>query len=314
MIIKILLFITININIYYFLQILYEKKMHKKFKEKLLNENEKYVQKMVYRKNKKYINEKYKLRDKLYLLLIKTGITENKYLWWVIPETIIFACITLFVFSYLLLINILKLRIATLILCLTISFIPIFLLLVLSDIYEEKLEKNLITYIIQLKNQVRTYNDIILAFKHTASYAGKPLETYIKIFIFEVNNGINVSQAFENLKNKVNIDRFKQLITNLESCYINGGSFYDLLDKTQNVFMKVYREKVNRNEQTMSARIVLIILITMSLFVYFNFINSNTENYNIMVNDFIGRIIIYWNFISIWIMVFLIIYVKKVDD
>ncbi|MBE5821720.1 MAG: type II secretion system F family protein [Clostridiales bacterium] len=314
MAIKILLFITISIFIYFCLNILYEKNVHKKIKQKLLNENEKYIQKMVYRKNKKYINEKYNLRDKIYLLLIKTGITENKLLWWFIPETIILLCIILFFISYILLISILKLKIATLILSGCISFIPIFALLILADVYEEKLEKNLITYIIQLKNQVRTYNDIILAFKNTAKYAGKPLETYIKIFIFEVNNGVNIAQAFDNLKNKINIDRFKQLITNLESCYINGGSFYDLLDKTQNIYMKVYREKVNRNEQTMSARIVLIILIGMSLFVYFNFINSNTENYNIMVNDFIGRIIIYWNFISIWIMVFLIIYVKKVDN
>lgn len=314
MIIKIILLIMLNIFSYLVIKILYEKKWHNKIKERLLVENEKYIQKMVYRKNKKYINEKYNIFDKIYGLLIKTGLTENNMLWWLIPETIILFCFILLLLSYCILINILKLKIATLIFSLSISFIPIFALLVFADVYEEKLEKNLITYIIQLKNQVRTYNDIILAFKNTARYAGKPLEIYIKIFVFEVNNGINISQAFENLRNKVNVDRFKQLIINLESCYINGGSFYDLLEKTQKIFLKVYKERVNRNEQTMSARIVLIILIFMSLFVYFSFINSNSVNYNIMVNDIIGRIIIYWNFISIWIMVFLIIYVKKVDE
>ena len=314
MLIKLLLFISINICIYYFLKISYDKKVHTKIKNKIIDENEKYVQKMIYRKNKKYINEKYTILDKIYLLLIKTGITENAFLWWIIPETIILLCILLFVISYLILIKIIKLKIATILLSITISFIPIFLLIVLSDIYEEKLEKNLISYIIQLKNQVKTYNDIILAFKNTAKYSGKPLETYINIFVFEVNNGINISTAFENLRNKVNIDRFKQLIANLESCYINGGSFYDLLSKTENIFLKIQKERIERNEQTMSARIVLVILIFMSLFVYFNFINSNIENYTIMVNDIIGRIIIYWSFMSIWLMVFLIIYVKKIDN
>lgn len=312
--IKALMFVSVYIMVFWVIKELVNEKMYRKIRTRIDIENKKYIDKLIYQKNKKIIKKNKNILDYIYFLLVKTGFTENKYLWWLIPETVFIICILIFCISYYVFFPILKLKILVVIFSVPIAFIPIFILLVLSDVYEEKLERNLISYIIQLKNQVKINNDIISGFKETAKYAGNPLSTYIRIFLFEVNNGINVSVAFDNLKNKVNIERFRQLITNLDSCYINGGDFYNLLDKSQTVFLKVQEERNNRNEQTMSSRIVLVILIAMSVFVYFNFIDSNIENYNIMINDFIGRLILYWNFISIWIMVFLIIYVKKIDD
>lgn len=313
--IEIMLFLSINFTIINLFNIKRQRRYYQEIKEKINSRNTKYINKLVYQKENKTLfkyNEK-NLFDKLYILLIKTGIMENKYLWWIIPQTIIIFCFIIFVISYLIFYPILKLKSLAITLCIPIAFIPIFLLIIYSEINEEKIEKNLISYIIQLKNQVKINNDIIFAFKNTSKYAMKPLNTYINIFLFEISNGVNITVAFENLKNKVNIERFKQLITNLESCYMNGGDFYNLLDKTQNIFLKVQEERNNRNNQTMSSRIVLIILIAMSIFVYFNFINSNQENYNIMINDFIGSIILHWNFVSIWIMMFLITLIKKID-
>ena len=78
--------------------------------------------------------------------------------------------------------------------------------------------------------------------------------------------------------------------------------------------MKLQNERNKRNEDTMSARIVLIILIAISIFIYFKFINFNPDNFNIMINDLFGQIILYFNFLSIWAMLFLIINVKKFDN
>jgi hypothetical protein len=39
----------------------------------------------------------------------------------------------------------------------------------------------------------------------------------------------------------------------------------------------------------------------------------NPENYNIMQKTFIGNAILYWNFISIWLLVLLANKVKKLD-
>ena len=73
------------------------------------------------------------------------------------------------------------------------------------------------------------------------------------------------------------------------------------------------KEKTNRMQETRGARMVLIILVILDLFVYFTYINSNYENYRIMKNSVIGNAILYWNFISMWLLILLSYNVKKLD-
>lgn len=308
-IIYIILILAIWTTMYGFITKIKRQKISAQIKEKIITQKNNYQRRIL-----KLNNNKIKIMDSLYLLLIKTGIIENKYLWWITPMTIIFICCILFFVSFLIFLPILKLKILTVIFCIPIATIPIFILLVLSDIFEQRIEKNLINYIIQLKNQAKINNDIIICFKNTKKYIQKPLSTYIQIFLFEIQQGVNISVAFDNLKEKVDFNRFKQLISNLENCYYNGGNLYDLLEKTQTVFLKLQNERNKRNEETMSARVVLGILMAISIFVYFRFINFNQENFDIMINSFWGQLILVFNFFSIWGMMFLIIYVKRFDS
>lgn len=307
-IIYLMLLLAIFAFIYLLINNLKNQRIRERIKEKIILNNKNYKTRNFNNKNK------IGLMDKLYLLMLKTGISENKFLWWISPFTIILFCIILMIISTFIFLPILKLKILTIIFCIPIGFMPIFILFMISDVYEAKLENNIISYIIQLKNQARINNDIIVCFQNTVKYAQKPLSSYINIFLLEVQQGVNLYTAFDNLKSKVNNDKFKQLITNLENCYFNGGNLYTLLEKTQNVFMKLQNERNKRNEDTMSARIVLIILIAISIFIYFKFINFNSDNFNIMINDLFGQIILYFNFLSIWAMLFLIINVKKFDN
>ena len=308
----IIIYLTLVLSIFVFIYLLInnlkKQKISERIKEKIILNNKNYQTRNLNNKSK------IGLMDKLYSLLLKAGILENNFLWWISPFTIIMFCIILMIISTFIFFPILKLKLLTIIFCLPIGFLPIFILFMISDVYEAKLENNIISYIIQLKNQARINNDIIVCFKNTVKYAQKPLSLYINIFLFEVQQGVNLYTAFNNLKSKVNNDKFKQLINNLENCYFNGGNLYTLLEKTQNVFMKLQNERNKRNEDTMSARIVLIILIAISIFIYFKFINFNPDNFNIMINDLFGQIILYFNFLSIWAMLFLIINVKKFDN
>ena len=47
---------------------------------------------------------------------------------------------------------------------------------------------------------------------------------------------------------------------------------------------------------------------------YFSFIGNNKENYMIMQKSIVGKLILYWNFISMWLLVFLSQKVKEVDE
>lgn len=310
-ILQILLYISVFAITYCIIKSVKQKQLYMYIKKKIIFENNKHTEEL---KNTIISqNGKKRFFNKLQLLLIKTGIKDNTKLWWITPTTVIIFCVVLFIVSYLLFISVLKLPILTFLFCFPIACIPIIILLVLSDIYEKNIEENLISFIIQLKNQAQINNDVVTCLKNTVDFVKKPLKTYIRTFLFELEQGINISIAFNELKEKVNLDRFKQLINNIESCYINGGNLYGLLEKTQIVFLKLQNERNKRNEETLSARIVLIILICISIFIYFRFINFNQANFDIMVNNFVGQVILVLNFISIWIMMFLIVYVKKFD-
>ena len=142
---------------------------------------------------------------------------------------------------------------------------------------------------------------------------GEPLNGYVKKFLLEISSGIKFEKAIENFKEKINIGQVKMFLTNVEHCYLYGGNFTELINKSYIIIGEVQKEKMRRQEETKSARIVLFILILLDVLVYVSYIKSNMENYMIMQKSIVGNLILYWNFISIWLLVLLSIKVKKLD-
>ena len=131
--------------------------------------------------------------------------------------------------------------------------------------------------------------------------------------MLEVNSGVKIEKAIENLKEKITFQNFKMFFTNIQYCYLYGGNFSELITKNYKIISAIQNEKNHREQETMGARIVLGILIALDLLVYFTFIKDNYENYKIMTGSLLGNMILYWNFISIWLLVFLMHRVKKLD-
>jgi Flp pilus assembly protein TadB len=164
---------------------------------------------------------------------------------------------------------------------------------------------------LQLRNYTKINNDIIFALNEIHTI--EPLQSYIQRFLVEIKSGIKFEDAMEKLKGKINIKQFKNFLSNLEHCFICGGNITNLIEKSYKSIELIQKEKTNRIQETKGARLVLYILMGLNFFVYFTFIKNDYENYMIMRTSFIGNIILYWNFISIWIFIFLSLSVKKLD-
>ena len=175
----------------------------------------------------------------------------------------------------------------------------------------EKIEKIFPNFFLQLKNYTRINNDIVYALREIQTI--EPLQTYINTFLIEINSGIKFEKAIQNLKEKIDIEIFRNFFSNLEYCYLYGGSFTELIDKSYKMISEIQKEKNTRIQETKSARMVLFILIFLNLFVYISNIKNNPENYMIMQKTLIGNVILYWNFISIWLLMLLANKVKKLD-
>lgn len=306
-----ILFLLIGTCCYLIADILISKNLNNKISKYLKLKSDKYYEDLIRRneKSKKIkMTSKLNIFHKINILIeranIKRGIIFN-------PITIILLCLVTFIICYILTFNIFKIILLSLIISFPAFLIPIFILSLRVEIQSKKIEKVMSNFLLQLKNYTQINNDIIYAFKQVKTI--EPLQGYIKKFLVEINSGIKFENAIENLKEKITSEKFKMLFTNMQYCYINGGSFSELINKSHKIISDIQKEKNHREQETVGARIVLAILIILDLFVYFTFIQNNYENYRIMSKSLIGNSILYWNFISIWFLLILINKVKKLD-
>jgi len=308
---EIILFILICLTCYLIIDILISKNIMKKVSKFLKYKSDKYYMNLVkkYDKSKKVkLSAKINIFHKLEILIEKIGL-KSGYI--VNPITIILLCIVSFIVCYLIVFSSFKIIFLSLIIALPAIFIPIIILSFIAESKNKKIEKVMLNFLLQLKNYIQINNDIIYAFKQVKTI--EPLQSYVKKFLIEINSGIKFEKAIDNFKEKISFEKFRQVLTNMQYCYLNGGSFSVLLNKSYKMFSEIQQEKRTREQETMGARVTLIILILLDLVVYFKFIKSNNENYIIMTKTFVGNLILYWNFISIWILVFLMRKVKKLD-
>ena len=119
--------------------------------------------------------------------------------------------------------------------------------------------------------------------------------------------------AIEHLKEKIPVLKFREFFSNLQYCYVFGGNFSTLIDKSYQTINDLQNEKNKRKQETKGARIVLFILMLFNVFVYVRFVKNDYDNYMLMRNSFMGRGILYWNFISMWFLIYLSEKVKKLD-
>ena len=311
MLINILLLLLICVTCYLIADLLISKKVNDKISKYLKYQNEKYYEELLkyYEKNKKVkITTKLNIIHKINVLIEKAGLQRG-----IIfnPLTVILMCIAIFISSYLLVLHSFKMIFLSLIVSIPSIFIPILIISLIAESKSKKVEKVMLNFLLQLKNYTQINNDIIYAFKQVKTV--EPLQSYVKKFLIEINSGIKFEKAIENLKEKITFEKFNMFFTNLQYCYLNGGSFTELIKKNYKMISNIQNEKNVREQETMGARIVLVILIILDLFVYFTFIKNNYDNYLIMTKSFVGNLILYWNFISIWLMFLLIHKVKKLD-
>lgn len=311
MFLKILLFILIVALSYlltdYIININLVSKINKYIKDK----NEKYYEELLknYEKSKK-IKTKMKLNifHKINIALDRAGISRSIF---VNPITIFFASIMCFILMYFMSFRFFKVVFLSLIISLPCFLIPMVIINFIGNHKTEKIEKIFLNFLLQLKNYTKINNDIIYAMQQVETI--EPLQSYINIFLIEINSGIKFEKAIANLKEKVNVATFKDFLSNLEYCYLYGGSFTDLIDKSYKLISEIQTEKSNRIQETKSARMVLFILIFLDVFVYITNIRNDYENYIIMQKSVIGNFILYWNFMSLWLLVLLANKVKKLD-
>lgn len=310
--INVILFVLIFVVCYQYSIKIIEEKLTVKLSKYIALKNEKYHNELMkyYKKNKKIkINSKINPIHKFGILIERAGIKQGIL---INPLSLIFIGVVFSILCYTIALKIFEARVLSFIIAMPTIFIPVVILKLIADYNDDKIEKIIPNFLLQLKNYTQINNDIIYAIKESKTI--EPLQSYINKFLIEINSGIKFENAIDNLNEKIKIKELENFFSNIKNCYISGGSFAELINKSYYMLSVIQKEKLARKEETKGARIVLIILVLLDLIVYFSFIGNNKENYMIMQKSIIGNLILYWNFISMWLLVFLSQKVKEVDE
>lgn len=308
---NILLFCCIAFLTYTCVNKIEENRILDKINNYINEKNEKYYEDFLrnYEKNKKIkLSEKLDIIYKINILIDKANITRNIF---VNPISIIVYSFLFVIIAYNLAFSFLKISTLSFVVSLPCIFIPVIILNFISSYKEEKIEKIFLNFLLQIKNYTKISNDITTAFKEVD--IAEPLKTYINKFNIELGSGVKFETAIEHLKEKISIAKFREFFSNLQYCYLYGGNFPDLIDKNYKMIEALQTEKNKRLQETKSARLVLVILMILNIYVYMNYIKSNYENYLIMQRSVFGMAILYWNFISMWGLLWFSMKVKKLD-
>ena len=226
--------------------------------------------------------------------------------------TILILSIVILIITFIITYNYLHLFSSSLILSIFTFFLPYFIVKYFSYYKNIRILRNFPNYIISLKNYTDINNDIIEAFKR--ANAEEPLSIYINKFNISVQKGVKIYDAFETLKKSINIKKINQFITLLQFCYIYGGDFGDLLDKFAKIQMKTNLQKEKEKQKIFSAKIVLVTLILLNIYILFGFVLKNGEYYTILVNTFIGNLILNINILSYIFIFYMYIKLNEMEE
>lgn len=219
----------------------------------------------------------------------------------------------IFVVSFIICNKIFNMLVISVIVSFPMFFSPFWTINFIASREQNKLEQELNDFFIQLKCALNINSDIIEALRRIQNDVLEPFSTYVKQLLREINTGKLPDKALENFAQKVNIKKFSLYINNVKYCHMYGGDINELTNKTQKIISDSIKQKRKRERETKAICVVLYMLIAIDLYMYFYFCAGNQFYLEVLTNSFFGKCILAINFLSLWGVVGLSKFVKKMD-
>ncbi len=168
------------------------------------------------------------------------------------------------------------------------------ILYVLSGIYYSGLEKELMTFLNLVENFSKTEKDIVQIYKKTLFYVRDPLKTLISDFCSEAESSGNIQMAFDNIIYRVEHVKFREIMRNFQVCSKYEAN-YDTVVKDIRISMIDYLEIKNERKSIINnarAEIIILIIAAAGIVALFSEITSGLST--LLLETFIGNIIIFY--------------------
>ena len=251
--------------------------------------------------------EKLELKHRIDIYLIRSGLKEK----FTFLNAEIYFLLTFIVQAIGFVVSQIFIRKIAISICISIfmGLFPFLVLYILTSITYEKIDNQIMVFLNILDNFATSTDDIVSIFQQTSEYVRYPLDRYCDEFVAESKTTGDTKTAFNNLENKIENTKLKDIIKNLEISSENDANYKQILEKSKEI-MKGYfenKEKIKSTKRT--GQLEIIICLAMGLIIVFmmksmipslltNLFTKQGGNM-ILIYWLIVIIICLWNFIAL---------------
>lgn len=191
----------------------------------------------------------------------------------------------------------------------------IIILLLMANRSYKKVEENVVTFMNLVENYAKTNNDLISIMGKIYYYLDDPLKTHVQeCYLLGLRTG-DSDMALEKLQNSVQHKKFQEIIRNLIICSHYEANYEEVIEDSRAMLMEYLAGKRERAAMARNARIELVMLVGIcALVVYMmgDFLGDNIIN--ILMETFLGKLILAYLMIVLGIVIFQIIFIGRNKD
>lgn len=186
------------------------------------------------------------------------------------------------------------------------------ILYVLSGIYYNRLENEIMTFLNLVENFSKTDNDIVQIFKKALFYLEEPLKGLLLEFCNEAESMGDTAAAFNNFSARIEHAKCRELLRNLQVCSKYEANYDEVVQDCRMSMIDYLAVKADRKAIINNGRAEIVILIISAAGIVFLFSRITSDLWNVLVNTFIGNIILFYCFVILAIcMLIMIVFDKR---
>ena len=194
------------------------------------------------------------------------------------------------------------------------TVIAFIVLYMMTGVYFNKLESNIMTLLNLVENFNKSDDDIVQIFRKSIAYVEEPLSDLLTLFCSEAETMGDVKKAFDNLQARIEHKRFRQLLRNLQVCFRYETDFDQVIKDCRKSMIDYLAVKSERKAIILNGRMEVIILLACSVLIVFLFASMTTGMQDLLFSTFIGRIILTYCFIVLMICIVMMFMFDKNGD
>lgn len=169
------------------------------------------------------------------------------------------------------------------------------ILYILTSITYEKIDNQIMVFLNILDNFATSTDDIVSIFQQTSPYVRYPLNKYCDEFVAESRTTGNIKTAFNNLEDKIENQKLKDIIKNLEISSRNDANYKQILDKSKEIMKGYFENKEKTKSTKKTGQLEICMCLAMGLVIIFMMKGMIP---NLLTNLFItttgNMIVTYW--------------------